>query len=204
VRFHRPLLPSGHETKRFQPPGHRAGQLSREPLDGRAGGAPLATIIRELPLAPYAVASELSKLVAPPGRFWLTQRYQREPWLEGRVSDQTFLVWLKRPRQSPPLARARGKITEIPTGSRVVIKIPAKPSLPGSLLAFALLGWLISFALVVADFAGATPIPWAPYLAVPFGVVAVIGLIMSLSQAEARELERHLASAVDNLGPPAA
>jgi len=34
LQFHRPLLPSGHETRRFEPPGHRAGQLSREPLGG--------------------------------------------------------------------------------------------------------------------------------------------------------------------------
>jgi hypothetical protein len=28
------VLPSGHETKRFQLPGHLGRQLSREPLDG--------------------------------------------------------------------------------------------------------------------------------------------------------------------------
>jgi hypothetical protein len=28
------VLPFGHETRRFQPPGHRGRQLSREPLGG--------------------------------------------------------------------------------------------------------------------------------------------------------------------------
>jgi len=38
VRFHRSLLPFGHETRRFQRPGHRAKQLSREPLGGGEAG----------------------------------------------------------------------------------------------------------------------------------------------------------------------
>ena len=55
VRFHRSLLPSGHETRRFQPPGHRAGQLSREPL----GGGDLAMQLTQRIIGVACIAASL-------------------------------------------------------------------------------------------------------------------------------------------------
>jgi hypothetical protein len=114
------------------------------------------------------------------------------------------VVWLKRPRRGPPLARARGRIADSAAGSRITIEVPTKAALPAAVLAFALLGWMVSAALFLAHFVGAASIPWSPFVAGRFAAVAAAGLFMSLSQAEATELQRSLAALLDDLESPAA
>jgi hypothetical protein len=85
-----------------------------------------------------------------------------------------------------------------------VVTFPSRPTVPAGLLAFALLGWFVFFALAFADFLGGAAIPWAAYVAGFFAVVGAILLILALSQGETRELERLLATELDSLAPPAA
>ncbi len=124
--------------------------------------------------------------------------------MEGRVSETGLDVWLKRPRRGPPLARARGRISNTSIGSRITIEVPRKRSLSAGALAFVLLGWMVSAALFLAHFLGAASFLWAPYVAGVFAILAGAGLIMSLSNAEATELERAIGALLDGLESPAA
>ncbi len=162
----------------------------------------MPTLIRDLPFEPADVEARLSDRIAPPGRVWLSPKYQREPWIEGRVSDRNLVVWLKRPRRGPPLARARGRITDSAAGSRITIEVPTRAAIPAAVLAFALLGWMVSGALFLAHFVGAASIPWSSFVAGPFAVVAAAGLFMSLAQAEATELQRSPNAFLDDLESP--
>jgi protein-S-isoprenylcysteine O-methyltransferase Ste14 len=57
ARFNRPLLPSGHEIKRFQLPGHLGRQLSREPIGGGKENHPVSAIAYQIILALVAGAA---------------------------------------------------------------------------------------------------------------------------------------------------
>ena len=63
---------------------------------------------------------------------------------------------------------------------------------------------MVSSALFLADFVGAATLPFAPYVAALFAVLAGAGLIMSLSQSEATELQRSIEALLDELESPAA
>ena len=155
-------------------------------------------------MSPADLALRLREHVAEPGRFWLSPSYQREPWLEGQVSNSGFIVWLKRPRRGPPLARARGRISETASGSTITVDLPDHPKIPGTVLAVAVFGWLTFFPLFLIGLTGGPSLPWVGPLALVFGLGAAATLVLSLARSEAQELRRYLGSIIESVGEPAA
>lgn len=145
------------------------------------------------------VAARLRERVAAPGRFWLTAGYEHGPWLEGTVSESDFLVWLKRPRRGPPLARARGEVAPTAKGCTVTVRLPTIPRIHGSVIALATLGWLTAMAIVVLDFTSTISLPSAPYVAAGLGISGAITLGLTLARAEADELTRQIEAVLREL-----
>ena len=161
-------------------------------------------MVRELAIPASELIERLSSEVAQPGRSWLSPAYQRGPWLEGHVSNSGFVVWLKRPRRGGPLARARGQITDSPSGCTVSIALPTLPSIPGPVLAVALFGWLTSFPIVLVAVVSGKSLPWGWAITLAFGFCAMVLLFLSFARAEAQELESYLGTLLDRMRAHAA